>query len=247
MTAGSQVTLATATGPIWLALVFHVLGGAIAIVAGFVAVAVAKGGRSHRRAGIVFVASMLVMSLFATIVGTYEMRPTAVGAVLTAYFVFTGLITVRPFGGMRPAHHVMLMIAAFLIALFEFTVGFIAMGRPHRMIGGVPGGMILFIGTIALFAAIGDWRMIRAGSLQGTRRLARHLWRMCFALFIASGSFFIGQTKFIPQPLRNLPLLMVLGVSPLLLLLYWMWRVRFRHSLRGLILSNSARRATAEA
>ncbi|MFL5381463.1 MAG: hypothetical protein ACJ8GN_02940 [Longimicrobiaceae bacterium] len=60
---------------------------------------------------------------------------------------------------------------------------------------------------------------------------------MCFALFIASGSFFLGQMKFLPEPLRILPLMLALGVAPLFVLLYWMWRVRLRHSVRGMTLS----------
>jgi len=131
------------------------------------------------------------------------------------------------------------MVVALLVAMFELAVGFIALGRPRGTINGVPGGMILFMGTVALLAGIGDWRMIRAGGIRGTRKIARHLWRMCFALFIASGSFFLGQMKFVPEPLRILPLMAALGVGPLFVLLYWMWRVRLRHSLRGMTMTNA--------
>lgn len=234
MTPGSHVTLATATGPIWLSLVVHVLGGSIALVSGFIAIAVAKGGRWHRRAGVAFVVSMIVMGAFGAVVGTYEMKMTGVGGVFSAYLVFTGLTTVRPLASVGRAQHIALLVVVMLIALFELTVGSIALGMPRGTMNGVPAGMILFIGTIALLAGIGDWRMLRAGGIQGTRRLARHLWRMCFALFIASGSFFLGQMKFVPKPVRILPLLAALGVGPLFVLLYWMWRVRLRHSLRGI-------------
>jgi hypothetical protein len=88
----------------------------------------------------------------------------------------------------------------------------------------------LVVGTVILLAAIGDLRAIRAGGLQGSRRLARHLWRMCFGLFIATGSFFLGQMKFIPEPVRIVPLLLVLAFAPILFLFYWMWRVRGRLS-----------------
>lgn len=238
MTAGSHVTLATSAGPIWLLLLVHVLGGAIGLVTGFVAVVAAKGGRLHRRAGMAFVISMIVMSVFGAVVATYEMKLTSVGAILAGYLVFTGLTTVRPLASTGRTQHLALMTVPALVALFELTVGFIALGQPRGMINGVPGGMILFIGTIALLAAIGDWRMIPAGGIQGARKVARHLWRMCFALFIASGSFFFGQMKFVPAPLRILPLLSALGVAPLFVLVYWMWRVRLRQSLRGMTLSN---------
>lgn len=238
MTAGPEVSIAASTGPIWLVLLFHVLGGSIALLSGFTAVVAAKGGPWHRRSGIVFVVSMLVMAVFGAVVGLYEMKATGVGGVFTAYLVFTGLTTVRPLAAAGRAQHGALMAVALLVAAFEFTFGAIALGRPRASINGVPAGMILFIGTIALLAAIGDWRMIRAGGLRGSRKIARHLWRMCFALFIASGSFFLGQMNFVPAPIRRLPLMMALGVGPLVVLLYWMWRVRFRHSLRGMILGH---------
>ena len=89
-------------------------------------------------------------------------------------------------------------------------------------------------------AAIGDLRAIRAGGLQGSRRLARHLWRMCFGLFIATGSFFLGQMKFIPEPVRILPLLFVLAFAPIPLLFYWLWRVRVRGRLSGIVLGGTS-------
>jgi hypothetical protein len=93
----------------------------------------------------------------------------------------------------------------------------------------------LVIGTVMLLAAIGDLRAIRAGGLRGSRRLARHLWRMCFGLFVATGSFFLGQMKFIPEAVRIVPLLLVLAFAPILFLFYWMWRVRVRGRLSGIV------------
>jgi hypothetical protein len=58
---------------------------------------------------------------------------------------------------------------------------------------------------------------------------------MCFGLFIATGSFFLGQMKFIPEPARIMPLLLVLAFAPLVFLLYWMWRVRVRGRLSGIV------------
>lgn len=234
----TQATLATSTGPVWIMLVTHVLGGAIALASGFLAIVVTKGGRLHRRAGMVFVVAMLVMSVFGSIVASYEMKLTAIGALLTAYFVLTGLDTVRPIASLGRSQRIALAAVALLIALFEWTTGTIAFGRPHAAINGVPGEMMLFLGTVAFLGAVGDVRVMRADGIRGTRRVARHLWRMCFALFIASGSFFLGQMKFVPAPLRNLPLMMLLGVSPLLALLYWMWRIRFRQSLRGMVVNS---------
>ena len=57
---------------------------------------------------------------------------------------------------------------------------------------------------------------------------------MTFSLFIATGSFFLGQADELPAALRIWPALWALALAPLPLLLYWMWRVRLRRSLRGL-------------
>jgi uncharacterized membrane protein len=229
----------------WLLLLVHVLSGTTGLVSGFIAVAAAKGGQLHRRAGRVFVIAMIFMGVFGAVVATYELKLTAIGGILSAYFVFTGLTTVRPLASTTRAQQVGLMILALAIAVTELAFGIVALGQSRAMVSGVPAGMVLFIGTIALLAAIGDWRIIRAGGIQGTRRLARHLWRMCFALFFASGSFFLGQMQVFPKQLRIMPVLMTLGISPLVILLYWMWRVRLRQSLRGMIISRP--RAAARA
>ncbi|HEY8796026.1 MAG TPA: hypothetical protein VIM15_13895 [Gemmatimonadaceae bacterium] len=80
--------------------------------------------------------------------------------------------------------------------------------------------------------------MIRSGglaSLRGAPRLARHLWRMCFALFIATMSFFLGQAKVIPKPIRIPALLALPVLAVLLTMLYWLWRVRVKRRLHGII------------
>jgi len=93
---------------------------------------------------------------------------------------------------------------------------------------GVPAGMHLFMGTVCLLAAAGDVRMLLRGGVFGTQRVARHLWRMCFGLFIATGSFFLGQAvKVFPFLANQIDLLIIAAVLPLLLLIFWLLRVRF--------------------
>jgi hypothetical protein len=50
--------------------------------------------------------------------------------------------------------------------------------------------MTFFIGSVMLLAAAGDVRMLVHGGVLGAKRTARHIWRLCFGLFIAAGSFF---------------------------------------------------------
>ena len=53
---------------------------------------------------------------------------------------------------------------------------------------------------------------------------------MTYALFIAAMSFFIGQAKVIPKPIRIMPLLAIPVVAVLGTLLYWLWRTRARRA-----------------
>jgi uncharacterized membrane protein len=228
-----RLTLATSTGLPFLSLAFHVATGMIALVAGFIAIAARKGGTWHRRSGMVFVWSMIATGITAAGIALYEGKPA--GGVLIVYFVLTAWTAVRPLPRAGRGVDIGLMVFAFTLAAGEYARGVTALGRPGNQIEGVPAGMMFFMATVILLAAVGDARMVRAGGIRGTRRVARHLWRMCFGLFIASGSFFLGQMQFIPEPVRIVPLLLVLGVSPLLVLLYWMWRVRLKQNLRGMM------------
>lgn len=69
--------------------------------------------------------------------------------------------------------------------------------------------------------------MLVRGGLSGKKRLVRHLWRMSFALFIATGSFFLGQQQVFPAFLRGSVLLLVLRIMPLVLMVFWLLHVGF--------------------
>jgi uncharacterized membrane protein len=60
----------------------------------------------------------------------------------------------------------------------------------------------------------------------GPPRIKRHLVRMCLAFFIASGSFFLGQQDEFPRELRGQPIFTLLGTAPLMVLLFWLWKLR---------------------
>jgi len=69
---------------------------------------------------------------------------------------------------------------------------------------------------------------------------------MCFALFIAALSFFIGQADEFPKALRTFPLLALPVVAVLVTMVYWLWRVRIRRPFRGLALSVRSRPVTPQ-
>jgi len=201
----------------------HVLGGAIAIVSGLLALFAPKGQPLHRRSGTVFVYAMLLMSLSGVVMaaGRQGAAINIPAGLVTAYLVTTALLTVRTPSARSRRVERGAMVAAFALGLASVVSAIVAARR------GQPGFAIpiLVFGLVVFSAGAGDRRMLRAGGLEGRARLKRHIWRMSTGLFIAAASFFLGPVRRIPEPLRAAPFRFI----PLLVLLtmvYWLWRYR---------------------
>ena len=96
------------------------------------------------------------------------------------------------------------------------------------------------IAALCLLAGLGDLRAALRGKLRPAQRISRHLWRMCFALFIATGSFFIGQQDVLPAAVRGSPWLLALGFAPFALMAFWLVRLRFAKAWARLTLRQPA-------
>jgi hypothetical protein len=97
------------------------------------------------------------------------------------------------------------LVSGFVARYSAKGATFAALARGGRE-SGLAYPLVMF-GVVGLSAGAGDLRAMRSRALRGAPRLARHLWRMCFALFIAVLSFFIGQADVFPKPIRIRPLL----------------------------------------
>ena len=115
-------------------------------------------------------------------------------------------------------------------AVAVITLGIHSLLNPAAADPGIPTGVSFFFGVVLLLAASGDIRMLAHGGFSGRERITRHLWRMCFGLFIATGSFFLGQQQVFPAFLRGSILLTILAVLPFPLMIYWLIRVRFKNA-----------------
>jgi uncharacterized membrane protein len=216
-------------------LPIHIAAGGLALVLGALALFVKKGGTIHRRSGLLFVYAMLVMGISATILGN-------IGGLMAVYFVVTALTTVRPVSPWTRRINVAALALAVGLALLDIVGGVKAFNSPRGVLNGVPFAMLFFIAAVMILAAIGDVRIMRFGIPRGGPRLARHLWRMCFALFIAAGSFFSIRSrvaKILPEPfttgpMRALPILLIFGA-----MFYWLWRVRRRRPLPVIVRHDS--------
>ena len=217
-------------------LPIHVAAGGLALVLGAVALLAKKGGTIHRRGGLLFVNAMVVMGASAAMMGN------VVGGLMAAYFAVTALTTVRPASPWTRGINVVTLCVVLTIATFAILGGVKAFNSPRGVLDGVPYMMHFFLATVLILAATGDVRNMRSGMPRGAPRLARHLWRMCFALFIAAGSFFSIRervAKVLPEPfttapMRILPILLVFGA-----MFYWLWRVRRRRELPVIVRHDS--------
>jgi hypothetical protein len=208
-------------------LYVHILGGYIAVIAGYSALFSKKGGWLHRRAGFLFAGAILLMGAGAVVVGLSKDLITWTGGITTPYFVITGLLTVRRSREASRWVDGALMLIPIAFGLNAIRGGFAVWPLPGRQLQGVPAVMMFISGGLLLMAAAGDLRILLHGPLHGAQRLARHLWRMLWAMFAATGSFFL-IAKRVPEPIRWAPLRLTLAFLPLILLFYWLWRVRRR-------------------
>jgi hypothetical protein len=208
-----------------MTLLVHIVAGGLGLVSGALALAATKGAGLHRRSGMAFVYSMLTMSLLgAGIAATQGTRISVIAGLLTAYLVFTALTTVRPPNRFSRRLDVAAMLLAFAVGAGGVGIGLQALAEGGRSRAWAP--MFLVFGGVALLGAAGDFRMLRAGGVRGPRRLARHLWRMCFALLLATVSFFLGQADEFPKALQIPGLLASPAVAVLVVMLYWLWKLR---------------------
>ncbi len=216
-------------------LPIHIVAGGLAIILGGIALVAAKGATLHRRSGLLFVYAMLTMGISGSVLALRQSltNANALGGFMSAYFVLTALTTVRPVSTWTRRLDWGALAVAMTLTGLEMGLGLKALASPRGAIEGVPFFMLFFLATITGLAAAGDVRVMWSGIPRGGARLARHLWRMCFALFIAAGSFFSIRARvarILPEPfttpaMRALPVVLVF-----IAMFYWLWRLRGRRT-----------------
>ncbi len=220
-------------------LILHICGGITGLLAGTAAMIFRKGAFLHILTGRVFVGAMLTMGACATWLAILKNDQGNIGGgFLTFYLLLTAWLTARRKDGETSRWDWAAIVIPLALGVLGWMAGVEAIRGGTGEKNGVPAGMHFFLGSVCLLAAAGDVRMLTRGGVAGAKRIVRHLWRMCFGLFIASGSFFFGGNN---RPLRllsavgigqHLPpflfttgLYLVLTVLPLILLVFWALRI----------------------
>jgi len=228
-------------------LLVHIAGGTVGLLSGTAAIILRKGSARHALAGRIFVVAMLTMGSLAAYLAIVRHQPGNFGGgVFTFYLILTAWLTARRRPGETRRYDWILLLLPLALGLLTWKNGISIVRSGVDSPDGVPVGMSFFMGSVMLLAAAGDVRMLIGGGLLGAKRIARHLWRMCFGLFIAAGSFFMGPSnrplrllsaaglgQHLPPALFSMGVYLVLTLLPLILLVYWLIRVRFTNWYAG--------------
>jgi hypothetical protein len=235
-------------------LIAHIFAGTFGLLSGTAAMSFRKGSPRHVLAGKIFVASMLTMGVLAVYLAIVRHQTNNIGGgIVTVYLIWTGWLTARRRDGETSRFDWVVLLIPLTLGVLTWMNGLNVVRSGASSQDGVPVGMTFFMGSVMLLAAAGDIRMLLRSGVRGVKRIARHLWRMCFGLFIAAGSFFLGPSN---RPLRLLstvgigqhlspvlfstPLYLILTILPLLMLIFWLVRVRFTNAYSGSIQLASA-------
>jgi hypothetical protein len=209
-------------------LLLHIGAGTLGMLSGFVAVFLLKGSRRHAIAGNIFVISMLILSATGAFLAILRSQPgNILGGTVTFYLVATAWATARRRIMQTSILDWLGLLVVLAVAAVEVTLGIEAALSPTGLKYDYPPGPYFFLGSVAVLATVGDIRMLIRGGISGTQRLSRHLWRMCFGLFIAAASIFLARQHIFPAIMRKSGALVFLSFLPLGLMVFWLIRVRF--------------------
>jgi len=209
-------------------LILHIIAGSLGVLSGFVAMSLRKGSRWHALAGQIFVGAMLTMSGCGVCLAILKSQPgNILGGMLTFYLVATAWMVARHPDGRSGILDWAALLVVLAVASTELTFAVQAAYSVTGMKYDYPPAPYLIFGVVGLLGAVGDVRLLWHGSISGSQRLARHLWRMCFGLFIASASVFLARQHLFPELLRKTGALYVLSFLPLIVMIVWLVRVSF--------------------
>lgn len=209
-------------------LILHISGGAVGLLSGTAALIFRKGSRLHRAAGNVFFIAMLCMSASGAYLAYMKSETVNfVMGLLAFYLVATAWATVKRKEGEMGLFEWGSVVIALAITIGMGSLGWYAATSPSGKIDGFPVGFYMAWATIALLSMIGDIRVLVKGGISGVSRIARHVWRMCFAFFIANASLFLGQPQVFPESVRGTLVLASPVLAVIVLTIFWFVRVKF--------------------
>ncbi|MFL0803514.1 MAG: hypothetical protein K6L81_07325 [Agarilytica sp.] len=211
-----------------IVLYIHIISGSIALLSGVLAFASPKGFFLHRMSGKVFTIFMIFMGLSGATVAYLLQRPDSIiSGFIVCYLVSTSWATILRQPGHTGIFEKLALTSALLIAATACYFGMMMLNGATFPNSPFSAGFYFFQMSLALFFAALDVRVILRGGISGTPRIARHIWRMCFALFMSTTSIFLGNPQVFPEFIRDSFILAIPVLSVIALWIFWMIHVRF--------------------
>jgi hypothetical protein len=130
-------------------ILLHILGGTVALVAGFLALITRKGGRLHTRTGRLFIYAYFVIVVTAIVgIVVFEFRSfLAVATIASSYDVFAGYRAIRLRGRRPQPPDIFASVIAFAApGVFVFAIHFLHKPWSPGLTWSVLGGILLLSG-----------------------------------------------------------------------------------------------------
>ncbi|CAM4046071.1 DUF2306 domain-containing protein [Pseudoalteromonas byunsanensis] len=213
------------------ALMFHIVSGALALLAGYAIILCKKGRTVHKYLGRVYVTSMIILGLTGTYIAVIRNVPISIlNGLVLCYFVLSALNIMW-----QPANRVnffdkILMAFAFLLTLGFAWYAYQTTQAPDGQLAGFGIAAFLVFGSVMALSTIADFRYIKRGGLGANNRLTRHLWRMYFPLFMSTAAFFLGQSRHLPEVLQRAEFLLTPVALVICTAVYWVVKIKCKKS-----------------
>jgi len=209
----------------------HIASGAIAVAMGTITFAVQKGAAFHINAGRVFTAAMGLSSFLGAVLGLIKFETfyiTFHAGVLGMTLVLSGWLLAKARTKHRDTVFVIIGGANLLNMAGLVAAGFCALTLPEQTLRGFVATDYFFLAGMAGIALVNDTVVLLRKTLSYKHRIGQHIWRMCLGFFIAAGSAFTGPgANSFPEAVQNSGVLSLPELTIILLMLFWLVRVRF--------------------
>lgn len=205
-------------------LIVHIIAGTIGLLTGPLAIVVKKGGWAHRKSGIVFFYTMLVVAATALVLGTLHHIPflIAVG-VFSAYMNLTGYRVLYQKQRGR-VHQTNKLDRSISLIMLGCSLYFLLYGIYVLFMKDMFGLVFVFFAQGSLRMLWQDWKLFQQKDLEQNTWLKIHLTRMigtCIAAYTAFSV--VNSSSRVSLVGWFLPAL--IGIP---ILIYWSRKVKIR-------------------
>lgn len=210
-------------------MLLHIITGSIAVIAGVLALIQRKGQSPHRLSGKFFVISMSIMALSGAYIAYLKpMMITLIAGFYTLHLVLTAYMIVKsPEKTCTQFDYYTPLSSGGLVCLSMYF-GLQALNHENGTFQGFSHEPYAFFALLSAIALIGDIKLLICKGLTLGHRLARHIWRMCFALYLAIGSFFGQGAKILPEALSQSVLIEIPEPLILLIMIFWLLKTAIK-------------------